>query len=71
MDSLKFLFALFAQARMLKRMNKECDKYLKIKFRLDRQQSIVNSLERQYKAKYGEDIRLQKEQYDLYKKIRQ
>lgn len=70
MESLKFLFAVLAQYRMLKRMNKESDKYFKIKFKLDRQQSVVNSLERQYKAKYGEDLRILKEQYDLHESIR-
>ena len=60
-ELLKRLFELFAKNRWLKTIDKECDKYNKIKSKLSRQQYVVNSLLAEYKKKYGEDLRTPKE----------
>ena len=58
---LKQSFELFVKNRWLKTIDKECDKYNKIKSKLSRQQYIVNSLLAEYKKIYGEDLRTPKE----------
>ena len=60
-ELLKKLFELFVQTRWLKMIDKECDKYNKIKSKLFRQQYVVNSLLAEYKKIYGEDLRTPKE----------
>ena len=54
-------FELFAKMQWLKTIYKECDKYIKLKNKLDRQQYVVNKLEKRYKEIYGESIRTPKE----------
>lgn len=60
-ELLKRLFELFAKNRWLKTIDKECDKYNKIKGKLSRQQYVVISLLAEYKKIYGEDLRTPKE----------
>lgn len=60
-ELLKQSFELFVKNRWLKTIDKECDKYNKIKNKLSRQQYVVNSLLAEYKKKYGEDLRTPKE----------
>ena len=49
-------FELFCKGRWLKAIDKECDKYSKLKAKLIRQQYIVNALVERYKELYGEDL---------------
>ena len=56
-ELLKRSFGLFVKQRWLKTIDKECDKYNKIKSKLFRQQYVVNSLLTEYKKIYGEDLR--------------
>lgn len=56
-ELLKQTFELFVKKRWLKTIDKECDKYNKIKSKLFRQQYVVNSLLAEYKKIYGEDLR--------------
>ena len=58
---LKQSFELFVKNRWLKIIDKECNKYNKIKRKLSRQQYVVNSLLEEYKKIYGEDLRTPKE----------
>ena len=60
-ELLKQSFELFVKKRWLKTIDKECDKYNKIKSKLSRQQYVVNSLLAEYKKNYGEDLRTPKE----------
>ena len=60
-ELLKQSFELFVKNRWIKTIDKECDKYNKIKSKLYRQQYVVNSLLAEYKKKYGEDLRTPKE----------
>ena len=60
-ELLKQSFELFAKTIWLKIIDKECDKYNKIKNKLSRQQYVINSLLVEYKKKYGEDLRTSKE----------
>ena len=60
-ELLKRAFELFVKNRWLKTIDKECDKYNKIKSKLSRQQYVVNYLLAEYKKKYGEDLRTPKE----------
>lgn len=56
-ELLKRSFELFVKKRWLKIIDKECNKYNKIKSKLFRQQYVVNSLLTEYKKIYGEDLR--------------
>ena len=56
-ELLKRSFELFVKKRWLKTIDKECDKYNKIKSELFRQQYVVNSLLEEYKKIYGENLR--------------
>jgi hypothetical protein len=56
-ELLKRSFELLVKNRWLKTIDKECDKYNKIKNKLYRQQFVVNYLLIEYKKKYGEDLR--------------
>mgnify|MGYP006932864100 CR=1 FL=1 len=56
-ELLKQSFEFFVKKRWLKTIDKECDKYKKLKSKLFRQQYVVNSLLAEYKKKYGEDLR--------------
>lgn len=60
-ELLKKAFELSVKKRWLKTIDKECDKYNKIKSKLSRQQYVVNSLFEEYKKIYGEDLRTPKE----------
>ena len=60
-ELLKQSFELFIKNRWLKTIDKECDKYNKIKSKLFRQQYVVNALLAEYKKIYGEDLRTPKE----------
>ena len=60
-ELLKQSVELFVKKRWLKTIDKECDKYNKIKSKLSRQQYVVNSLLAEYKKIYGEDLRTPKE----------
>lgn len=60
-ELLKQSFELFVKNRWLKTIDKECDKYNKIKSKLSCQQYVVNSLLEEYKKIYGEDLRTSKE----------
>ena len=60
-ELLKRSIELFIKKRWLKTIDKECDKYNKIKIKLSRQQYVVNSLLAEYKKIYGEDLRTPKE----------
>ena len=60
-ELLKRSFELFVKKRWLKIIDKECDKYNKIKGKLSRQQYVVNSLLAEYNKIYGEDLRTPEE----------
>ncbi len=60
-ELLKQSFELFVKKRWLKIIDKECNKYNKIKSKLSRQQYVVNSLLEEYNKIYGEDLRTPKE----------
>ena len=60
-ELLKRSFELFVKKRWLKIIDKECNKYNKIKSKLYRQQYVVNSLLAEYKKKYEEDLHTPKE----------
>lgn len=61
-ELLKRSFELFVKKRWLKIIDKECNKYNKIKSKLSRQQYVVNSLLAEYKKIYGEDLRTPKKE---------
>lgn len=61
-ELLKRSFELFVKKRWLKIIDKECDKYNKIKSKLFRQQYVVDSLLAEYKKKYGEIYAHQKKE---------
>lgn len=63
-ELLKRSFELFVKKRWLKIIDKECDKYNKMKSKLSRQLYIVNALLERYKEIYGEDLRTPKERGD-------
>lgn len=50
-------FELFVKMRWLKTINKETNKYEKLKAKSIRQIYVVNALLKEYKEKYGEDLR--------------
>ena len=54
---LKESFDLFCKNNWLKTIDRECDKYNKLKSKLNRQQYVVNALAERYKELYGEDLR--------------
>lgn len=54
---LKERFELFCKNNCLRTIDKECDKYNKLKSKLNRQQYVVNALVERYKELYGEDLR--------------
>jgi transcription initiation factor TFIIIB Brf1 subunit/transcription initiation factor TFIIB len=54
---LKESFELSVKMRWLKNIEKESDKYTKIKSKLTRQQHCVNALLEEYKKRYSEDLR--------------
>ena len=54
---LKKRFELFVKMRWLKIINKETDKYKKLEEKSNRQLYVVNALLKEYKEKYGEDLR--------------
>ena len=64
-ELLKRSFDLFVKKRWLKTIDKECDKYNKIKGKLYRQQYVVNALIKEYKKIYGEDLRKPPERSDV------
>lgn len=53
-------FELFVRMRWLKTINKETNKYEKLKAKSIRQIYVVNALLKEYKEKYGEDLRKEK-----------
>jgi hypothetical protein len=55
---LKESFELFCKKNWLKTIDKECDKYNKLKVKLNRQQYVVNALVKRYAELYGEDLRI-------------
>lgn len=63
-ELLKRSLELFVKNRWLKTIDKECDKYNKIKSKLSCQQYVVNSLLEEYKKIYGEDLRTPNERGD-------
>lgn len=54
---LKRTFDLLVKIRWLKTIDKECNKYTKLKKKLSAQQFIVNALIEAYSKIYGEDLR--------------
>ena len=56
-ELLKQSFELFVKKRWLKIIDKECDKYKKLKRKLSSQQYVVNSLLEEYKKIYGKDLK--------------
>ena len=64
-ELLKQSFELFVKKMWLKTIDKECDKYNKIKSKLFRQQYVINSLLAEYKKIYGEDLHASKERGGL------
>ena len=61
-ELLKRSFELFVKNRWLKIIDKECDKYNKIKNELSRQQYVVNSLLAEYKKNMGKIYAHQKKE---------
>lgn len=60
-ELLKRTFERFGKKKWLKTIDKECDKYNKIKGELFRQRYVVNALLERYKEIYGEELRIPKE----------
>lgn len=60
-ELIKKSFELFVKKRWLRTIEKETDKYNKIKNTLLQQQYVVNSLLEEYKKMYGENLRAQSE----------
>ena len=56
-ELIKRSFNLWCKMRWLKMIDKECDKYNKLKSRLSRQQLVVNKLLDEYKKIYEETNR--------------
>ena len=56
-ELLKKRFEMFVKMRWLKTINKETNKYEKLKAKSIRQIYVVNALLKEYKEKYGEDLR--------------
>ena len=56
-ELLKRQFDVFVKHMWLKNINKECDRYNKLKSDLASQQFVVNVLIERYKEIYGEDLR--------------
>lgn len=56
-ELLKQNFELFVKKQWLKIIDKETDKYIKLKNKLGRQQYIVNALLKEYENKYDENLR--------------
>ena len=56
-ELLKREFELFIKMRWLKTIDKESDKYNKLKSKLTRQRYVVNKLLERYTEIYGEDLR--------------
>ena len=56
-ELLKRSFELFIKRKWLKTIEKEIDKYNKIKHKFYRQRYVVNSLLEEYKEIYGENLR--------------
>lgn len=54
---LKESFGLFCKINWLRTIDKECNKYNKLKSKLNRQQYVVNKLVKRYKELYGEDLK--------------
>ena len=60
-ELMKQSLELLVKKRWHKTIDKESDKYNKLKSKLFRQQYVVNSLLEEYKKIYGEDLRTSKE----------
>lgn len=56
-ELMKQRFELFVKMRWLKTIEKEADKYSKLKSKLSRQQYVLNALLAEYSNKYGESLR--------------
>lgn len=56
-ELLKQRFDLFVKMRWLKTINKETDKYKKLKEKSNRQLYVLNALLKRYHEIYGEDLR--------------
>ena len=56
-ELLKKEFELFVKMRWLKTIDKETDKYKKLKSKSNRQLYVVNALLKKYNEIYGEDLR--------------
>lgn len=54
---LKKSFELFCKKNWLRTIDRECNKYNKLKSKLNRQQYVVNALIKRYKELFGEDLR--------------
>ena len=59
-ELLRQWFDLSVKMRWLKLIDKEIVKYNKLKNKLNRQQSVINSLVKRYKEIYSEDLRAPK-----------
>ncbi len=57
LELIKRSFELSVKMRWLKLIDRECDKAKKLRYKLDRQNYIINCLLNEYKNKYGEDLR--------------
>lgn len=56
-DLIKRFIALWVKNHKIKYMDKQCDKYFKIKTKLDAQQHLVNELIDRFEEEYGENLR--------------
>ena len=50
-------FELYRKKNRLRRIDKECDKYNKLKIKLNQQQYVVNFLVEKYNELYGVNLR--------------
>lgn len=57
LDLFKKSIELFIKTRWLKKIDKECDEYIKLKRCLKIQNKIVNDLIKKYEDIYGENLR--------------
>ena len=58
-ELLKHIFELSVKKRWLKTIDKECDKYNKLRSKLSRQQLVIKSLLERFVEIYGEELRNQ------------
>lgn len=55
-DLLKRTFELYAEMQWVKKIDRECDKYNKLKEKLERKRYVINGLVKEFEKIYGIDF---------------